>query len=192
MKQSPGLVIWFCGLPGSGKSTVSALVSKKLSRTSNNIVISISMDSIRKKIFPKPTYDDQERDAAYRSFVLVASYASKAGATVVLDGTGHRLSWRKLARNECPRFVEVYVKCPVEVCMERETHRRNNTAVRQRLYQAALARLKGGKKIRGLGKVPGIDEPFEESKSADIVLDSSLEKPEVLAQRVMKILTRKI
>lgn len=192
MKQSPGLVIWFCGLPGSGKSTVAAIVREKLSRISDNIVILISMDSIRKKIFPKPTYDDKERDAAYRSFVLIASYASKAGATVVLDGTGHRLAWRKLARTECPRFVEIYVKCPVELCMERETHRKNNTEVRQRLYLEALARLKGGKKIRGLGKVPGIDEPFEESRNPDIVLDSSLEKPEELVKRVMKILTRKI
>ena len=150
------------------------------------------MDSIRKKIFPKPTYDDQERDAAYRSFVLVSSYASKAGATVVLDGTGHRLAWRKLARKECPRFVDIYVKSPIEVCMERETRRKNNTAVRQRLYQAALTRLRNGKKIRGLGKVPGVDEPFEESRSPDFVLDSSVERAEVLAQRVVKALTRKI
>ena len=144
------------------------------------------MDSIRKKIFPKPNYSDQERDAAYRSFVLIGSFLSKTGTTTLLDATGHKLAWRNFARNECPRFVEVYIKCPIEICIKRESTRKNNNAVRKKLYLNALARLKKGKRISGLGKVPGVDEPFEESPSAEIVLDSSHESPRLLAEKAIK------
>lgn len=150
----------------------------------------ISMDSIRREMFPKPTYSDQERDAAYRSFVLIASFLSRAGVNVIMDGTGHKIVWRRLARQECPRFVEVYLKCPIEICIERETKRRNNNDVRRKLYVRALARLKRGRKIRGLGKMPGIDEPFEESPDPEIVLESSSERPELLAKRALQELSK--
>lgn len=148
------------------------------------------MDSIRKKIYPRPTYSDIERDVSYRCFVLIASYLSYAGATVVLDGTGHKLLWRKLARQECPRFIEVFVKCPIEICVERETKRRNNNLVRKKLYEKALARLRQGKRIRGLGKMPGVDEPYEESAKPEIVLDSSSQTPRFLLKKVIDELSR--
>ena len=178
--------MWFTGLPGSGKSTVAKLVSRKATRP----IILISMDSIRKKIFPNPTYSDQERNAAYRSFVLIASFLSRAGLSVILDGTGHKLVWRKFARQECPKFVEVYLKCPIEICIERESKRTNNSAVRRKLYATALARLKKGKRIQGLGKMPGVDERYEESPNAEIILDSSVEKPKLLAKRAVEELSR--
>jgi len=190
VKRSPGLVVWFSGLPGSGKSTIAELIIKNVGRKSEKKIILVSMDSIRKKIFPKPNYADQERDAAYRSFVLIGSFLSKAGATVLLDATGHKLAWRYFARKECPRFVEVYIKCPIEICIKRESTRKNNNAVRKKLYLNALARLRKGKRISGLGKVPGVDEPFEESPSAEIVLDSSHESPRLLAEKAIKKLRR--
>jgi adenylylsulfate kinase-like enzyme len=168
-------------LPGSGKSTVAKLVASKARGPS----LLISMDSIRKKMFPKPTYSAAERDAAYRSFVLIGSFLSSVGITVILDGTGHKLVWREFARSQCKRFVEVYLKCPIEICIERETKRTNNDMVRKRLYANALARLKKGKRIRRLGKMPGVDEPFEESKRPDLILDSSSGKPKTLAKIVV-------
>lgn len=178
--------MWFTGLPGSGKSTIAKLVAGK----ATNPMLLISMDSIRKKMFPNPTYSDSERDAAYRSLALIASFISKTGTSVILDGTGHKLVWRKFARQVCPKFVEVYLKCPIEICIERESRRKNNNAVRRRLYATALARLKKGRKTRGLGKMPGVDEPFEESPNAEIILDASLEKPRVLVERALAELSK--
>jgi adenylylsulfate kinase-like enzyme len=176
-------VVWFCGLPGSGKTTIAQGVFDKIKqrRESTSRVKLVSMDSIRKKIFPEPTYSDQERDAAYRSFVLIGSLLSTSGVSVLLDGVGHRKVWRDLARHECSKFVEVYVKCPIEICIQRETNRAlTSDEVRGRLYLDALERLRSGKKIEGLGKVPGVDEPFEESESPEVVIDSSKEPADVL------------
>jgi adenylylsulfate kinase-like enzyme len=179
-----GTAIWFCGLPGSGKSTISKLVVKLLEEERIEAVY-LSMDEIRKMIFPNPTYSDEERDSAYRAFVLFASMLCRNGINVILDATAHKKKWRDLAREECRDFVEVYVKCPVEICIERETEREGQGLVRKKLYLDALERLRTGTTITGLGKLPGVDEPFEESPSPEITIDSSNEKGETLARQVV-------
>ncbi len=144
------------------------------------------MDEIRSKIFPHPVYSDEERDTAYRAFVVIGSLLSRSGVTTILDGTGHKRLWRELARKECPKFVEIYVKCPIEICIERENNRKNQTNVRKKLYSDALERLRTGERIKGLGKVPGVDEPFEESLAAEIVIDSSVESLDLLVKKVVE------
>jgi len=190
------LVVWFTGLPGSGKTTIALGVFQKTIQSferpddSQEITL-VEMDSIRKKIFPNPTYSDGERDAAYRAFVLLGSFLSSSGVAVLLDGVGHKRAWRDLAREECPKFVEVFVKCPIEICIQRETSRLSEKdGIRQKLYRDALERLKTGLRIEGLGKVPGVDEFYEESKSPEIVVDSSIEKPETLIDQVFTELAK--
>jgi len=183
------LAVWFCGLPGSGKTTIARGVFEKITSNQRKEVTLIEMDSIRKKIYPNPTYSDEERDAAYRSFVLMGSLLSRNGVAVLLDGTGHKRIWRDLAREECPKFVEVYVKCPIEICIERETYRlRGEEGIREKFYLEALERLRTGVKIKGLGKVPGVDEPFEESPSPEVVIDSSKDPPKILIEEAMEAL----
>ncbi len=179
-----GTVIWFCGLPGSGKSTISKLVMRLLEEKGIRTIY-LSMDEIRKKIFPNPTYSDEERDIAYRAFVVIASTLCRNGHNVILDATAHKKKWRELAREECPNFLEIYIKCPIEICIERETRREGQDLVRKKLYVDALERLKNQSIITGLGKVPGVDAPFEESSIAEITIDSSHEKSETLAREVV-------
>jgi len=180
LKQKKGLVLWICGLPGSGKSTIAKIVLRKLAKEHSLQFAYLSMDEIRKMIFTEPTYDDRERDAAYRMIVLIASFLSKSGVSVLIDATAHRRVWRDLARRELgEKYLEAYVKCPIEICIERETKRENGN-VRRRLYEDALERSKTGKEVSGLGKVPGVDEPFEES-DAEIVVDSLKNSPEQAA-----------
>jgi len=144
------------------------------------------MDEIRKKIFPDPTYDDRERDSAYRALIEIARFASKNGTNVLVDATAHKRLWRDLARAAFGKeYIEVNVRCPVEVCIERETKREQKGSIRSKLYEDALERLKTGKKVLGLGKVPGVDEPFEESES-EIVVDSSKLGDEEAANCVLR------
>lgn len=180
--------MWFCGLPGSGKSTLAKSVAAELGLHKHELII-IAMDSLRRKIFPNPRYTDEERDAAYRSFVVLGSMLSNVGKDVILDGTGHKKKWRDFARSECQKFVEIYVKCPIEVCMERETKRPDQNGIRKKLYLDALERLKTGKSFAGLGNVPGVDEPFEEGTS-EIVVDSSLGSIESQTRHVVSELRK--
>ncbi len=191
--SDPALVAWFTGLPGSGKTTIARGVFEKTTHSfdgpsDRRRIALVEMDSLRKKIFPIPTYSDEERDAAYRAFAIMGSLLSSNGVATLLDGVAHKRIWRELAREECPKFVEVYVKCPIEICIQRETARTGDK-VREKLYRDALDRLKSGKKILGLGKVPGVDEPYEES-SPEIVIDSSTESPETLINQALKALAK--
>ncbi len=181
--------MWFCGLPGSGKSTISKIVFNLLQSKSRYTFSYISMDEIRPKIFPEPKYDDSERDAAYRAFVLLGSNLASNGINVILDGTGHKVVWRNFARSECERFIEIYLRCPIELCIRRETKRMGKGDVRSKLYLDALKRLETGEKIQGLGKMPGVDEPFEESTNPEITVDSS-RPPQEVAEDVMSQLSR--
>ena len=180
-----GTVVWICGLPGSGKSTIAKILLTRFREDLGRRFEYVSMDELRKKIVPEPTYDDKERDCAYRSIVQIARFLAQNGVDVLVDATAHRRIWRDLARSEIGRnYIEVYVECPVEVCIERETRREEKCSVRSKLYEEALLRLRSGKTFSGLGKVPGVDEPFEESKS-EIVVDSLRYSPDQAANLIL-------
>jgi adenylylsulfate kinase-like enzyme len=190
----PAIVVWFTGLPGSGKTTIARGVFDQTRQSFENYpdrpsLALVEMDSIRKKIFPNPTYSDEERDVAYRAFVVMGSLLSVNNVATLLDGTGHKRVWRQLAREQCPNFVEVYMKCRLEICIERESKRAGDKA-RQKLYRDALDRLKTGEKIGGLGNVPGINEPFEETPYPEIIIDSSDNSPEKLITQALRELAR--
>jgi adenylylsulfate kinase-like enzyme len=187
------LVAWFTGLPGSGKTTLVNNVLAELANFQNSrSILVVSMDEIRKDIYPSPSYSESERDAAYRAFVLIGYFLSSAGKNVILDGSGHKLVWRNFARQKCPRFFEVYVRCPIEVCIERETKRVDQNLVRKRLYEDALKRLEAHAKITGVGVMPGVDEPFEESPNPELVINCSETKDLQTIKRVSNEIGRRI
>jgi len=165
-----GWIVWITGLPGSGKSTVAKELLKILNK--NKIFAQhIELDAIRKIIVPEPKYDESERDFVYRSLIVVAKFLSENGVNVIIDAVGHRKIWRDLARNEMERFLEVYLKCPLDVCIERETNRKSDL-VKRELYRKAKERLGTGKKFDGIGQVPGIDVKYEEPQKPDLTIET--------------------
>jgi len=75
-----------------------------------------------------------------------------------------------LARDLIPNFAEVYVKCPLETCIERESKRKDNLVV-SNLYKKAMRRM-NGEKVNGIGLMIGIDVPYEESDNPELIIDS--------------------
>lgn len=107
-----GIAIWITGLPGSGKSTVANEVKKV-----HPEFIILRMDELRKIVTPEPTYSDAEREIVYRTIVYLAKKLTEHGHDVIIDATGNLRRWRELARQLIPRYAEVYLKCPIEICM---------------------------------------------------------------------------
>lgn len=165
-----GWAIWITGLPGSGKTERARELLKKLEQ--ENIKVEyIRMDAIRKILTPEKKYTEEERDHAYRALVLLGKFLTENGVNVIIDATGHRKVWRELAKELIPNFFEVYVKCPLEICIDRESKRKDNLIV-SNLYKKAMKRLKTGEKTDGIGQMIGIDIPYEESESPELVIDS--------------------
>jgi len=181
-----GWVVWLTGLPGSGKTTITKKLLEKLEKE-NMKVEHLRMDEIRKILTPERKYTEEERDHAYRALVLIAKLLSKNGINVIIDATGHRRKWRELARELIPNFLEVYIKCPLEVCMEREARRRDNLVL-SNLYKKALRRLQTGEKVEGLGEVIGIDVKYEEPENPELVVESDKLSPEESSEKIFKLL----
>ena len=136
MASKAGWCVWITGLPGSGKSVVAQGLQESLKR--HNIKAQIlSSDALRKAVTPDPTYTEEERDMFYGALALVAKHLTENGMNVIVDATGNRRRYRKNARSRIPFFVEAYVKCPLEVCMERESGRGETFHAPRAIYRQA-------------------------------------------------------
>jgi len=165
-----GWAVWITGLPGSGKTKRAKELLKRLEQK-NVKVEYLRMDKIRKILTPERNYTEEERDHAYRALVLLGKFLTEHGTNVIIDATGHRKVWRELARELIPNFAEVYVKCPLETCVERESNRKNNLVVSD-LYKKAMKRLKTGEDVDDIGEMIGIDVPYEEPEKPELIIDS--------------------
>jgi adenylylsulfate kinase len=165
-------VVWLTGLPGSGKTSIAS----ELVRLLHIPVEMLRLDEFRKKLVPEPQYTEEERDLIYNAVGVMASLLAAHGVNVVVDATAHRRKWRDRAREQIPSFYEVYVRCPLEVCMKRESQREDNLIV-SNMYKKALERKK--KQERGesvekseVGDVIGVDVLYEEPEHPELVIDS--------------------
>lgn len=156
MKTS-GTALWITGLPGSGKSTIANEIKKLHPR-----FIILRMDEFRKIVTPKPTYSDEERDIVYRSLVYLAKMMTDNGNDVIIDATGNLKKWRALARKMIPKYYEIYLKCPIEICIDREKKRVKTHKAPKGIYK------KGEKGW----PVPGVRAPYQIPQNPDVTVET--------------------
>ncbi len=172
-----GWCVWVTGLPGSGKSVVSETLQESLSARGVRAQL-LSSDGLRKVVTPIPTYSVEEREIVYSSLVYIAGLLAQNGVNVIIDATGNLRRYRDEARTRIPRFVEVYLQCPMEICMEREKKRARTYHAPRKIYARALK----GKS----STVPGVGQPYEEPLNAEIVLDTTECSPRECAEKILK------
>ncbi|HEX5431646.1 MAG TPA: adenylyl-sulfate kinase [Bryobacteraceae bacterium] len=172
-KPKQGFAIWITGLPASGKSTLAAFLNRELERRGVDVAV-LESDVLRKVFTPQPQYTPEERDAFYRQMVFVGSLLTRHGVAVIFDATAHRRAYRKAARDAIPHFIEVYVDCPLAVCIARDP---------KRIYQH-------GREGRA-NAVPGLQEIYEIPESPDILICGDSEDPEAAAARIIAKLVEK-
>ncbi len=170
MTKSPasGPAVWFTGLPGSGKSSISRKVSQKLKDQGVNIHY-LQMDKRRKVYFPEPDYSSSEREQAYSMFAREAAQLAGKGLFVIMDATAPKKSMRDLARSLIDNFAEIHIDCSLETAMKRESQRPEGLVMAD-LYKKAQERKRTGKDFPGLGQVIGVDVPFEKDPNAELTI----------------------
>lgn len=166
-------VIWITGLPGSGKSTIAEAVRKRMP----NAEI-LKMDELRRIVTPEPTYSESERECVYRAIVYTAKKLYEMGHNVIIDATGNRKEWRELARRLIPGFSEVYLKCPVEICIRREEQRIETHGAPRDIY----------KKAEKGWPVPGKTVPYEETDKPELTIHTDRESPHEAVERIISML----
>ncbi len=182
MRDQKGWCVWVTGLPGSGKSTITSLLEQKL-KTLGAYVEVVSVDLVRKHLTPTPTYSEEERSLVYGALVFTSFMLTKYGVNVIIDATGNRRRFREQARYLIADFMEAYVKCPLEVCMQREENRKDLHLAPSQIYTKA--------KLGDAPNVPGVGVPYEAS-NPEVTVDSSKLSPSECAEVVMSALNELI
>lgn len=117
--RKPGFVLWFTGLPASGKTTLARELEPMLAERGIPVQV-LDSDEIRSWLTPDPQYTEQERDWYYRALVQIAKLLSDNGVDVLIAATGAKREYREAARQAIDQFAEVYVQCSEEVCRVRD------------------------------------------------------------------------
>lgn len=153
----PPIALWITGLPGSGKSTYAEAVKELYPD-----FVLLRMDELRKVVTPEPSYSDNERDLVYRCLVYTAEMLVRHGHSVVIDATGNLRKWRDLARRIIKSYGEIYLKCPVDKCIEREAQRVKTHGAPAAIYNKGKAGW----------PVPGMNAPYEEPQNPELIIET--------------------
>jgi adenylyl-sulfate kinase len=152
-----GFTLWFTGLSGSGKSTIAHLVGPALEER-GAIVEYLDGDTVRTHLSKGLGFSKEDRDTHIERIGWVASRLTRHGAAVICAAISPYEETRRKARTMVERygpFVEVYVKASVEECARRDV---------KGLYAKAFAG-----EITGF---TGVDDPYEEPSSPELVVDT--------------------
>lgn len=162
-----GFAIWLTGLPASGKSSLAVALTEELAGMGVAAQI-LDSDEMRKVLTPQPTYSREERDWFYGAMIYIGRLLVQNGVNVIFAATANRCRHRAWAREAIEQLVEVYVRCPLEVCMTRDC---------KGIYAKALA----GEATT----VPGLQDPYEPPESPEVVVETDRQSPQECARQVM-------
>src|SRR5438034_5795963 len=164
-----GFVLWFTGLSGAGKSTISNIIEARL-RAAGAEVELLDGDVVRTHLSKGLTFSKEDRDINIRRIGFVAELLARHGVIVLVAAISPYRAMREEVRSTIPNFVEVYVECPIAVLAERDV---------KGLYKRALA-----------GEIPnftGVSDPYEPPLHPEVVVETDRETVE---ESVNKILAR--
>mgnify|MGYP000836408251 CR=1 FL=1 len=121
MLGQSGLVVWFTGLSGAGKSTIAVEVEKQLTER-KKACYRLDGDNLRFGINSDLGFTDEDRQENVRRIAEVAALFQDAGMITLVSCISPFREKRQFARERVPegRFLEVYVKADINTCMERD------------------------------------------------------------------------
>lgn len=166
--------LWMTGLPASGKSTIVNALRPGLEALGLTVEV-LESDAVRRLLTPEASYSSEERDLFYRALAFTGQRLIEHGVTVVFDATASRQAYRDLARSMIPRFFEVAVECPLEVCMQRD---------RKGTYQKGL----DGESTT----VPGLQTPYESPANPDLRIDTTNVSAEEAAKQIYGMIRERL
>jgi adenylylsulfate kinase len=167
-KLDRGFTLWFTGLSGAGKTTISEIVEKELRRRIGSVEV-LDGDIVRTNLSKGLGFSRADRDTNILRIGFVANLLTRNGVAVIVSA----ISPYKEARDQVRRdigedFIEVYVRCPVEVCAQRDV---------KGLYRRALA--------GEIKQFTGVSDPYEPPAAPELVLNTDEEEPEESAGKVI-------
>jgi len=117
-----GAIVWFTGLPSSGKSRLARRVQTRLTHEGRSCCL-LDGDRVRGILHPQPGYSSSERDAFYLTLGGLSLELAQQGLIVLVPATANRRLYRDRIRAQAPRFVEVWMTATLDECRLRDAKR---------------------------------------------------------------------
>ncbi|MGA7477263.1 MAG: adenylyl-sulfate kinase [Thermoplasmata archaeon] len=173
-QSSVGFVAWIEGLPSSGKTTLSRAVAERLRAAGRKVEI-LDGDEVRHMFSPELGFSRKDREFHARRVSYVARMLARNDVAVLVAMITPYETSRQAARATVgDRFTEIWLKCPVEVCRQRDP---------KGLYH-------GSPELHGT-KLTGVDDPFEEPLNPDLTVSTDSESVESGTRRILEHLAQR-
>lgn len=164
-----GFTIWLTGLSGAGKSTLSTKIVERLQRSGRNVEV-LDGDVVRTHLSKGLGFSREDRDTNIKRIAFVSALLTRNNVINIVAAISPYRAAREWARTEIGNFVEVYVKCPLEVCRQRDVK--------------GLYKLVDEGKIKGF---TGVDDPYEEPEHPELVIETD---KETIEESIARIFTK--
>ena len=171
MADEKGFCLWFTGLSGSGKSTITTHLVKELRKRSVKLEV-LDGDVVRENLSKGLGFSKEDRDTNIRRIAFVANLLSRNEVPVITAA----ISPYKEIRNEArelmgDRFVEAYVKASVETCEQRDV-------------KGLYAKARSGE----IKEFTGVSDPYEPPEDPELVIETEQQSPEQSALQILAYL----
>jgi adenylylsulfate kinase len=171
MADDTGFCLWFTGLSGSGKTTITNLLVKELRGRGSKLEV-LDGDIVRENLSKGLGFSKEDRDTNIRRIAFVANLLSRNGVPVITAAISPYREIRDEARQMMDdRFIETYVKASVEACEERDV-------------KGLYAKARAGE----IKEFTGVSDPYEPPENPEIVCETEQETPEESAGKIVEYL----
>ncbi|MFL5588706.1 MAG: adenylyl-sulfate kinase [Ktedonobacteraceae bacterium] len=170
--MNTGFTIWFTGLSGSGKSTLSEVIEQHMKALGRNVEV-LDGDIVRTHLSKGLGFSREDRDTNIKRIGFVCNLLTRNGVICISAAIAPYREARDWARKEIGNFVEVYVRCPIDVCRQRD--------------------VKGLYKLVDEGKIKnftGVDDPYEEPLHPELIVETDKETVDESVARIFAKLTQ--
>ena len=155
-----GFVVWLTGLSGSGKSTLACALESLLRERGQKVEV-LDGDVVRTNLSKGLSFSKEDRDTNIRRIGFVCKLLARNGVAAIAAAISPYREVRDEVRREIGDFVEVYVKCSLDVLVERDA---------KGLYTKAL---------RGeISNFTGISDPYEEPLNPEVIVETDRQTEE--------------
>jgi adenylylsulfate kinase len=164
-----GFVVWMEGLTGSGKTTLSRATAARLRDLGWNAEV-LDGDEVRHMFSPELGFSRKDREFHARRVSYVAHLLARNRVAVIVAMITPYETSRQAARSvEGSRFEEVWLRCPIDVCRQRDPNG---------MYRRAMEGSVTG--------MTGVDAPFEEPLNPDLIVDTANASVEQSTDRIVE------
>lgn len=165
-----GFTVWLTGMLGAGKTTLADYIAARLRQVGRKVEV-LDEDEVSDALWGEVADTKEDRILITRRLGVVADMLTRNGVCTLVAATSPYKSAREENRRLIQRYLEVYVNCPTEDLIKRDSTGK---------YKKALA-----------GEIPnfvGITEPYEPPGSPEVTVQTNVEQAEAGALKIFQAL----